>query len=313
MNKSRVARALALTLFLLPAAAMAQVSDIYIIPAISDQPGALGTRWVTSFQVFNPQPYELVVTLTFVPQGGGEATTGGIELPANSTAAWDNLLADGFELPERAGSLIVSVDPENNAGVQDDIAARAVVVQSRTFNNSSNGTYGQGIDGAMTGLLDVELDNGLTAIATGVQNGANTGFRTNVGALNLGRSSVTMMVVGYDVDGNEVGRAPFILPPTGHAQDRLPVNGSDLTIEFWVEDPLPDASDFVFPYASVVDDRSGDATYLDPKLLALPGALFKGAQASSANRTITPISHEAIRPILRGAHRLARFGPAVTR
>ena len=65
--------------------------------------------------------------------------------------------------------------------------------------------------------------------------------------------------------------------------------------------------EFVFPYASVVDNRTGDATYLDPKLLATPcsGGLFP----FSAGR----ISSTMPRLTVRSARRMFSAAGAIER
>ena len=157
----------------------------------------------------------------------------------------------------------------------------------------------------MTGLLDYELDQ-ISALATGVRNFGSPGvggYRTNIGALNTGRASITLEIVVFDDEGNDLATIPLIVPPQGHVQDALPVQVNHGTIEFFVEDPLNDVEGFVFPYASVVDNRTGDAVYLDPKLLALPGSLFKRALLRSPTDGM-PI--DAIRPILASANHRGR-------
>lgn len=312
--KSWFSRAGAALLFLslLSIPAAAQVSDIYIVPAIADTPGAGSTYWQTSFHLMNPQPHSLIVTLVFLPTGGSVGDLIDLEIPANTTVSSENILAD-FEAPTAVtGGLIVFVDSEMNPSVADDVLARSVILQTRTFNVTSTGTLGQGIDGAMTGLLDIEFD-GLTAIASGVRNTAPAdlpGFRTNIGGVNLGDSSVTLNVTVWRPDGSEAGTFPLFLPPQAHLQDLLPVLIDHASVEFFVEDLSPSDTDFVFPYASVVDNRTGDATYLDPKLLATPNGVFlfkSGAVRTSPDR----ITARAVRPIANELRSLgrARFVP----
>ena len=52
-------------------AAIAQVNDTYVIPVAGNTAGAFGTRWMTQFSLFNPQSYELRVSVTYVPTLGG--------------------------------------------------------------------------------------------------------------------------------------------------------------------------------------------------------------------------------------------------
>ena len=252
----------------------AQVNDTYIIPAAANSPGAFGTRWATQFNVFNPQSYPLVISVVWVPTGGAQGIERLVEVPANSSAFSDNILLDLFEVSRGSGALLVATFPEDNPGVPNEIVSRAFLVNSNTYNDDADGTYGNAIGGVWTGLQDDDI----TAVVHGVRNIASEGWRTNIGAVNLGRTSVTLRVTVFDADGRARLRdAPFLIPPLAHFQDLLPIQIDRATIEFYIDDPSGEA--VVFPYAATVDQLSGDPTYHEATLLATPGAIFsKGAK-----------------------------------
>ncbi len=279
INRKSLLAVLLFSAMALPLAA--QVNDTYVVPASANAPGAFGTRWQTRLSIFNPQlDYPLRVSITFMPSGGGKGNEVLVDIPRNAVALWDNVLADVFHMTG-GGALLVATFPEDNPGVPNDVISRAILVHSETFNNVAGGTYGQTIPGIWTGLMDYQFD-GISAVAHGIRNIASQGWRTNVGAVNLGRSQVTMNVSVYDYDGRVVRKdIPFILPPLGHMQDRLPVEVDRGSIEFRVVDPSHQA--VVFPYVSTIDQLSGDPTYQSPALLASAKVLFsKGALATDA-------------------------------
>lgn len=262
----------ALLLTALPLAA--QVNDTYVIPAAGNSAGAFGTRWMTQFSVFNPQSYPLTVTVVFIPSGGGQSIEEAFVVPANSSRYSDNILADLFGVTG-SGSLLVATFQDENPTVPNDVISRAFLVTTNTYNNRQDGTYGQTIPGVWAGLMDYDFD-GISAIAHGVRHVARLGWRTNIGAVNLGRDSVTMRVTVFDSDGRKkLDNAPFYIPPFAHFQDVLPVEVDRGTIEFTIEDRSQDA--VVFPYAATIDQLSGDPTYHSPVLLASPGAIFSKA------------------------------------
>jgi hypothetical protein len=268
----------------------AQVYDTFVIPVIGNTAGAGGTVWGTELALFNPQPHTLFISATFLPSGLGQGSEVLIEVPSNQTFAVGNAL---FDLYKRSGtgSLLLATFVEDNPHVPDPtIVDLSFVVQSRTFNNAPSGTYGQGIPGVIAGMMDFPTEE-LSAVATGVNNfGAISlsGFRANVGALNLGRFEIRMLVNVYDELGRTIAQnLEFKVPPLGHFQDPLPVAVTRGTVEFFVFDPgANDPQNFavVFPYVSVVDNRSGDGTYLNPVLLASPGYLY-GKQAKGLSTT----------------------------
>ncbi len=262
-------------LFLLlafPPIAAAQVNDTYIIPVAGNTPGAFGTRWMTQFSVFNPQSYQLRVSVTYVPTLGGKGLEALIPVPANAVAFSDNILADLFNI-SGGGALLVATFPEDNPSVPNDVLSRSFLVITDTFNNSAAGTFGQTVPGIWTGLQDFNSD-GISAVAHGIRNLSRQGWRANVGAVNLGRTNINMRVNVYNIDGNTVARnIPFNIPPLAHIQDRLPVEVDRGSVEFFVDDPSRQA--VVFPYVSVIDQLSGDPTYQSPVLLASAKVLFK--------------------------------------
>ena len=270
---------LLLTLLLVAALPVAaQVNDTYVIPAAANVGGAFGTRWQTQFSVFNPQlDWPLVVSVVYIPTGGGQGIEELIELPPNSLAYSDNLLFDLFGIQSGTGSLLVATFREDNPSVPDAVISRAFLVTSNTYNNSRNGTFGQTIPGTWTGLLDYDSD-GISAVAHGIRNISRLGWRTNIGAVNLGRCSVTLRINLYDADGKYIlKQTPFTIPPLGHIQDSLPAEVESGTVEFFLDDPCSNSEDnyaVVFPYTSTIDQLSGDPTYQSPTLLASPGSLF---------------------------------------
>jgi len=257
--------------FLLPLTAAAQINDTYVIPVAGNTAGAFGTRWMTQFSVFNPQAYELKVSVTYVPTLGGQGTEVLVRVPANAVAFSSNVLADFFNVTG-GGALLVATFPEDNPTVANTVLARSFLVTTNTFNNSPSGTFGQTIPGTWTGLQDFNSE-GISAVAHGIRNLSRQGWRTNIGAVNLGRTSITMRVNVYDVNGNVVAKnLPFSIPPLAHIQDSLPVEVDRGSLEFFVDDSTKLA--VVFPYVSVIDQLSGDPTYQSPTLLATANVLF---------------------------------------
>jgi hypothetical protein len=250
----------------------AQVNDTYVIPAAANVAGAFGTRWMTQLSIFNPQlAHTLRVSLVFLPTGGGQGSEILIDVAPNGEYVTDNILNDKFNVVG-TGALLIATFPEDNPTVPDTVIDRSFLITTNTFNNSSSGTFGQTIPGVWAGLQDYDTD-GISAIAHGIRNLSAAGWRTNIGAVNLGRRSVVMSVTVYDSHGNTLlNAAPYTVPPLGHVQDVLPVQVDRGSIEFWINDPTKEA--VVFPYTSTIDQLSGDPTYQYPTLLATPHTLF---------------------------------------
>jgi len=280
VNTSRYAF-IVLLLSLAALTASAQITDTYVVSASANSPGAFGTRWATQFSVMNPQTYALKVNVTFLPTGGGQGLTKTFNVPANAVAFSDNILDDLFGITG-TGALTVATFAEDNPGVKDDTFSRSFLLTTDTYNTDSlGGTYGQTIPGAFATYLVNFADDGISGLAHGIRNDDAHGWRANVGAVNLGRSNVSLLVSVYDIDGNTIlNKQPMNIPGLGHAQARLPVFVDRGTVEFFVTDPSHDA--LVFPYVSVIDAYSGDPKYQAATLFAKPSSLFKGAPTTNA-------------------------------
>lgn len=298
-----------LSLAALPLAA--QVNDTYVIPVSANAQGAYGTRWQTQLSVFNPQTdRDLKVTVVFLPTGGLQGDTVAFTVPRNAVAYSDNVL-DDLQFKESSGALLVYTDAGDNPNT--DVFSRAFLVTSNTYNNSRSGTYGQTIPGVWTGLQNFSTD-GISGVAHGIRNIGSQGWRTNVGAVNLGRCNATLLVSVYDVDGNTIlNKSSFPLPPLGHMQNALPVTVDRGSIEFFVDDPCasdPANSAVVFAYTSTIDQLSGDPSYQSPVLLADPKTLFskKAAATTEIGKKIDSTRARAIRDsaIDHGQARLVR-------
>lgn len=307
MKSVRIAVALLfVALFSVPLAA--QINDTYVIPVVGNASGANGTRWSTEFHLFNPQlQHPLKVSLVFLPTDIRiESKEVLVTVDPNMTGYAENIVGGFFEM-SGTGALLVATFPEDNPGVPDRVLDRSFIVNTKTFNNASSGTFGQGVEGTWVGLLDTETD-GITAVASGIRNfGTGTqGFRTNIGAVNLGRGNARIRVNVYDDTGRTVAQnLPFDIFGYGHFQDRLPATVDHGSVEFFVEDPLAGTDDYalIFPYASVVDNRSGDAVYIRPVLLASSSILY--TQKALTQTLGKKITSDDVRHIRQRATRVA--------
>jgi len=124
-----------------------------------------------------------------------------------------------------------------------DFGRSSSLVTSRTYTTGSGGTFGQFVPPATqsTGL----------ATLIGIEN--DGAFRTNIGL--IAPSPATVRVIAYDAAGNEVWRDDVFAQ--GLVQFPLPVT---LPIGRVTAQSIDGGS--VVPYASVVDNQSGDPIYI---------------------------------------------------
>jgi hypothetical protein len=134
---------------------------------------------------------------------------------------------------------------------------RNLQVESRTFNQSQTGTFGQGIPGV---LATVGASSGGRQYLIGLSE--NASFRTNVGFVNTTAAVVTVELELFDGNGSSLGLLEYRLQPYGHRQiSRIftELTGSEVTNgRLWVRP----SGGRVVTYASLVDNLTDDGTFM---------------------------------------------------
>lgn len=260
-------RKLALVFLLLASSAAArELTGAYMIPAAANKAGKGGTDWHTDLTLVNPHNSPLPIVLYFLPSDtdnshGVPAVT--FTLRARQTLnLWDVLGAHGFDVRGQTGALLVAADAEQ-PGFSCRETSCDFVVFSRTYTlGPLPGEFGQGLPGFP---LDFGLDWSVLAYVPQLFNDAD--FRTN-----LGVASVTdgWVLLGVDLqlpNGEVVHRDTLWVPPFGHKQWSLNRTVAGATAVFYLLGGSEQA--MLFPYASVVNERTGDPTYVEAHMTAV--------------------------------------------
>jgi len=237
----------------LSAAPVAAQETVRYFPAAASTPGLNGTFFSTDAVIFNPGLDQAVtVYLSWLP--GGSDNSAAPEVPVT--------------IPPRAGvrlqDLVGQTLAATGAGGVRMRADAPFLAVSRTFNNGNPavGTFGQTIVGVdQSEALQQGLLLGL------VNDPTPAGFRSNVGLLNVGLTTVTVTVKVWDAStATLIGQATVPLPPRGFSQSNVfaligqattPV--ANASVEFMSNGP-------VLGYLSLVENTSGDAIFV----LAVP-------------------------------------------
>jgi hypothetical protein len=219
-----------------------------LVAGVAHNPGAGGTLWRTDVTLVNPADRAVAATLRFRAPGLTASHT--VDLAAHAAADLPNVLESVLGVGAR----------ESRSGSLEVAADTALVVTSRTYNDTATGTFGD-----LYPALDERqaLAVGQRGTIVGVQRG--DAFRTNVGALNLGAAPCSARFTVLDHFAAEIGSAtPPPVPAGGWWQqfDALaafsdrPGDAVTLTVN-----PL-DEGCMLWVYASLVDARTGDPTTL---------------------------------------------------
>jgi len=217
------------------------------VPAVAHAPGAWESLWRTDVAVVNATEGEIGVDVRFVPAGGGTPVTR-TERVAPGTRAFADILVSLFGLD--AGAPV--------SGALHFRSDGPLVISSRTFNETEQGTFGAHLAG-------IERARALTPARPGIlpQLKRCGTTRTNVGLANPGAAPVDVEIRLRAADGGALGTAKLVtVPPGGLVQENdvfASCGAGDAPIAWaGIEVKTPDGE--AFAYASVIDNRTGDPT-----------------------------------------------------
>lgn len=236
-------------------------SDTYVIPIVGHVQGANGTMWMSDVAIRNISNQPLNVELILVESGFNtfdnifplitDDLDGSVTVSANSTVLLRDLL-EGYEEPAITGALILGGD-------------RPFAVTSRAYSTQS--PLGQTVE-PQRDFLDTSLgtlDNTAFAYIPGVMQNAMT--RTNVGFVaGSGGSSQEMVVeiLARNAAGQTVGTRRITISAGTFAHMQIPL-ASFVSTTFdvgSVDFRVVEGEGVVVPYASMVDNASGEAAFV---------------------------------------------------
>jgi hypothetical protein len=245
---------------------------VSIVAAAAHTRGAAKSKWVTDLSVANPSNDEAAVT---VYAQHWQTDTSDPEpqhwrLDAGQSLELRDVLTSAFAI-NGAATLRVESD-------------RPVVTVSRTYNDTPDGTYGQFVR-----ALPLSHAIGDEAAGHLLMLEESPGFRTNIGVTSLSDHEISVEVEIIAADGANLGATMLTLPPRGAIQrNRMIRDFTAAAIEgarAAVRVLTPDSR--VMAYATVIDNRTGDPTYIEPIVntfqadVSMPGAAnIKGANSS---------------------------------
>ena len=229
----------------------AQETTLFFAASARTQ-GANETSWVTDARVFNPDSSETItVRLSFLESNTDNTGAEEFEISVapRQAAALDDLVGNIFGRSGTGGVRLHSSSP--------------FLATSRTFNtgDGSSGTFGQFIPGMAPAAA---LEEGILLQVS--NDPSPTGSRSNLGFVNPGLGAVVVSYRVFDATSDTLlGAGTWELPPLAYHQINNVFNAigrggsvvGNATIEFSAPTP-------VLVYASVVDNTSGDAIFVQP-------------------------------------------------
>jgi hypothetical protein len=229
----------------IPGARLPRQADAIVVPAAIRAEGAAGTNWRSDLWLFNANDHAVAIGLAWHPSSGGAPTVAPLTLDAGELRRLDDVVSGTFAT-QGSGSITITGD-----------GLSSLIVTSRAWNDATGGSFGQFIEGlpaessvaSGSSLQLIHLDSDAT-------------FRTNVGLTETAGDSVSARVTLIDASGGELFQTVVGLGPRENRQLSLAQLGAPATENARVRVDVISGSGRLLAYASVVDNRTGDAIYV---------------------------------------------------
>ncbi len=228
------------------------------IPAVAHVSGAAGTNWRSDVEIYNLGPGQAFIDVAVLEKDQPN--------PSPTTRAF--VISPGMSYRYR-DTLYRMFGESGSAALRIDAADDALVVTSRTFNETDSGTYGQFI-GALAESRAIHTGEQGRIVQLSQHGSSDAGYRTNVGFLNCSDREISVAVDLFRGSGDQLGTRLYTLGPAMFKQiDRIftTVTGDDVEDGFAVVSTSTAGGAF-FAYGSVVDNRTGDPVYLPAAIVA---------------------------------------------
>jgi subtilisin family serine protease len=227
-------------------------SDDVLLTGAGHVHGALGTLFTSDLSITNGSAGPRTVDLSIIAAGlaAPPSPPAPLTLAAGQTVVLGDVLqtAFGYTTDVVAG---LRIHPESPASI-------VASVRTTTPNNAGGGSYGFFVNGSKASDA---LSAGGKAVSIHLEHDAR--FRTNFGVLEVGGASVTVRATFFDENGTPVGTRSYPVPAHGFAQkSAAELLGAATEGNGYIEFTIDSGSGAVLPFATVVDDLTGDAIYV---------------------------------------------------
>ena len=159
----------------------------YLAVGVLHSRGAAGTEWRSTLTVCNPNPGSANITVIYRGTKGEEVTLDR-NIVAGGIREWDD------PVPGLFGT------SGDSTGMVEITSNQPLEVSVRTYNYTEGGTFGQTLPGVS---VKDSLSRGETAILSPLKRTGS--FRTNIGAINTGDITCSVMLSFMSVDGQKIG------------------------------------------------------------------------------------------------------------
>ncbi|HLJ73329.1 MAG TPA: hypothetical protein VKU62_01995, partial [Thermoanaerobaculia bacterium] len=222
--------------------------DTFVLPGVADLNTPLAA-WRTDMRIFNPTTTPQTTTLTFYPlpgQGASQSTS--LTVNAGEVKSLDNTLSSTFGVTNAGGTIHVTT-----------AAPQPLVVTGRTYNVTSNGTFGQLANAVTSADAIGQGDRPLQIL----QAEDSVRQRTNLGLFEVTGKPATVEVTLFIPDSKISPTTQIPLPANGFIQ--VPIISSfgfSNVYNARVSMRVVGGTGKISAYGSVIDQITQDPTYV---------------------------------------------------
>jgi subtilisin family serine protease len=251
-----------------PPAAIPASASASVLPLVGRVQGS--KFFLTDARVFNPLPTEQTLSLFYVAQGrsGSQAVVSTRTVGPGRVLALNDLVGSEFGYADSIGQLTV-------------VASTApVLLTSRAYTPSDNGSFGLFVP-------SVNSTSGLAAGETSTANGLSKGPKshTNAGFTEVAGAPVEVRIDLFREDGTLAATTTRDAPANGTVliTDIAGDRGLGTTPNFRLDYAVVEGAGRIAPFATLIDDVTGDGVFQGAARPPLAGDDLIIAQASHAS------------------------------
>ena len=244
--------------------------DALIIPAVAHAPGANSSQFQSDIRLANVSSQAIKYLINFTPSatdGTQSSTSTTIQVDPGVTVALDDILASFYGTASSGSStgmleirpLTSSSSPSLFSAVPTNLLAS--IASSRTYNVTSQGTFGQFIP-----AIPFSQFIGKGSVLSLQQVAQSAAYRTNFGLVEAAGEPASVLLHVFDASGAEIGNVPVSLMASEHHRlDGLLSQFGTLN-DGRVEVEVLSNTGKVSAYASVLDNKTNDPLLVSPVL-----------------------------------------------
>lgn len=249
-----------------------------IIPAVAHAAGANSSLFQSDVRIANVSATTQKYLLNFTLSGtdgtqAGQSTI--IQIDPGKQMALNDILTSFFGAGNdgNGSAGVLEIRPLTNTSTGSSFSSNTTVsvqtvAASKTYNVTSNGTFGQFIPAIPFSQFIANTSGSAAQSFISLQQIAqSSAFRTNLGILEAAGEPADVLIHVYDNTGNQLAQIPLSLLPGEHTQINsfLAVNNLNVT-DGRIEIEVTSNTGKVSAYASVVDNQTNDPLLVFPVL-----------------------------------------------